>query len=95
MRNIPLRIAIVYDQSVVTSSDRHIPTGLHAAFPTAILFTSTISTSSGMKMLDCFFANRQLGWFIKLDLSHFYAIISYGTPIKRAPNTQPDQLHAH
>ena len=44
MRNILLRIAIVYDQSVVTSSDGHIPTGLHAAFPTAILFTSTIST---------------------------------------------------
>lgn len=95
MTNSAPKIAIIYDQSSATDNDRHVLTGLHAAFPAATLFISPVIKSRITKTLDHFYPKRQLNWFKKLDLSRFDVIISYGNHAKHVHTSQPGQRHIH
>lgn len=89
------RIVVVYDQSVISSSDSHVLTGLHAAFPKATLYRSPIIESRITAVIHRLLPKRQIYWFKNLDLSSFDIIISYGNKAKHIGKTRDGQLHIH
>ncbi|MNI37260.1 hypothetical protein D3C73_913450 [compost metagenome] len=89
------RIAVVYDRSVISSSDSHVLTGLHVAFPEATLYRSPIIKSRITRAIHRLFPKRQINWFKDLDLSSFDIIISYGSKAKHIEKTRDGQLHIH
>lgn len=89
------RIAVVYDRSVISSSDSHVLAGLHAAFPEATLYRSPIIESRITRAIHLLFPKRQIDWLKSLDLSSFDIIISYGNNAKHITKTRDSQLHIH